>query len=41
MVYTCNVKANVKGLEEIENLDRNECTFPRSTILPEKSNYSR
>ena len=28
MVFTCNVKANVKGLEEVEKLGRNECTLP-------------
>ena len=26
MVFTCNLKANVKGLEEVENLGRNEGT---------------
>ena len=29
MVYTCNAKANVRGLEEVEKLGRNECTLQR------------
>ena len=37
MVYTCNVK----GLEEVEKLDRNECTLRRLRRLPVMSDCIR
>ena len=41
MVYTCNVKAKVKGLEEVETLGRNECTLHRWSRSPEMRDCRR
>ena len=41
MVFTCNLKANVKGLEEVENLGRNKGTLHRWPKSPEMCDCRR